>query len=51
MDVDEGKAVAKSEYKGRTYYFCSHMCKDRFDKELDKEGQFLKKFEEAVRKR
>jgi YHS domain-containing protein len=49
MDVDEKKALATSTYKGGTYYFCSHMCKDRFDKELDKEGQFLKKWEAATR--
>lgn len=49
MDVQEDKAVATSTYNGKTYYFCSHMCKERFDKEFDKE-QFLKKLEEAEKK-
>ncbi len=33
MQVDEQKAAAKSEYKGRTYYFCHKVCKEKFDKE------------------
>jgi YHS domain-containing protein len=31
MQVDTAKAL-KSEYKGKTYYFCSRQCKDSFDK-------------------
>ncbi len=31
MDVDEKKAAAKSEYKGKTYYFCALGCKKAFD--------------------
>ncbi len=31
MQVDEGAARYKSEYKGRTYYFCAPGCKKRFD--------------------
>lgn len=50
MDVDEAKAVATSIYKGKIYYFCSHMCKDRFDKEMDKE-KFIVKLEEALKKK
>ncbi|OGO23377.1 MAG: YHS domain-containing protein [Chloroflexi bacterium RBG_16_50_9] len=36
MDVDEKKAAAKSEYKGKTYYFCSPGCKKAFDANPDK---------------
>jgi YHS domain-containing protein len=31
MEVDEKKAAAKSEYKGKTYYFCAPGCKRAFD--------------------
>ena len=32
MQVDETKKKAeKSQFGGRTYYFCSHDCKERFD--------------------
>jgi P-type Cu+ transporter len=31
MAVDEKQAAAISEYKGKTYYFCSASCKERFD--------------------
>jgi Cu+-exporting ATPase len=32
MTVDENKAAGgKSEYQGRTYYFCSPICKKKFD--------------------
>ena len=31
MQVDPAKAAGKSEYNGKTYYFCSTMCKTRFD--------------------
>ncbi|HIH43794.1 MAG TPA: YHS domain-containing protein, partial [Candidatus Methanoperedenaceae archaeon] len=34
MDVDESTPF-KSDYKGKTYYFCSENCKNKFD-ELDK---------------
>lgn len=36
MDVDEKKAAAKSDYKGKTYYFCAPGCKVAFDKEPEK---------------
>ena len=36
MDVDEKKAVVKSDYKGKTYYFCAQGCKIAFDKEPEK---------------
>ena len=36
MDVDEKTASAKSEYQGKTYYFCSLGCKRDFDKDPKK---------------
>ena len=33
MTVDPGSATHISEYKGRTYYFCSAGCKHEFDKQ------------------
>ena len=36
MDVDPNTAAAKSEYQGKTYYFCAPGCKATFDKEPDK---------------
>jgi Cu+-exporting ATPase len=32
MPIAEAKAAGKSEYKGRTYYFCALSCKERFDR-------------------
>ena len=31
MQVDEKAAAGKSDYNGKTYYFCSTQCKTRFD--------------------
>jgi Cu+-exporting ATPase len=31
MQVDPAKAAGKSEYQGKTYYFCSNACKTKFD--------------------
>ncbi len=31
MAVDEKTAKIKSEYMGKTYYFCNQMCKETFD--------------------
>jgi YHS domain-containing protein len=31
MEVDEATAPAKSEYEGKTYYFCAPGCKKEFD--------------------
>jgi YHS domain-containing protein len=31
MEVDEKSAKFKSEYKGKTYYFCAPGCKKAFD--------------------
>jgi len=36
MQVDEKQAAGKSEYQGKTYYFCFPGCKQRFDQEPDR---------------
>ena len=36
MEVDETKAVATSEYKGKKYYFCAAGCKKAFDQSPEK---------------
>ncbi len=36
MDVDEKQAAARSEYQGKTYYFCAPGCKKTFDKDPQK---------------
>jgi YHS domain-containing protein len=36
MIVDEKSAKYKSDYKGKTYYFCSQFCKTKFDKDPSK---------------
>ncbi|MCS7139615.1 MAG: YHS domain-containing protein [Candidatus Nezhaarchaeota archaeon] len=36
MDVDERKSKFKSEYRGKTYYFCCKPCKDAFDRNPSK---------------
>jgi YHS domain-containing protein len=36
MKVDEKKSSIKSEYKGTTYYFCSDICKHKFDSDPEK---------------
>ncbi len=36
MTVDEKKAAAKSEYNGKTYYFCAKGYKIAFDKDPEK---------------
>jgi Cu+-exporting ATPase len=33
MTIDRAAAVATSDYRGQTYYFCSAACKAKFDKE------------------
>jgi len=32
MNVDEKTAKYKSDYMGKTYYFCNPSCKTTFDK-------------------
>lgn len=36
MTVDPATAAAKTEYKGKTYYFCAPGCKAAFDKDPEK---------------
>lgn len=36
MQVDPNKAAGKSEHNGKTYYFCSQMCKTKFDASPEK---------------
>ena len=36
MNVDEKKAAATYEYKGKTYYFCAVGCKQAFAKDPEK---------------
>lgn len=33
MEIDLDSAAGKSEYQGKTYYFCGQGCKAAFDKE------------------
>ena len=35
MQIDPAKATAKSDYKGKTYYFCCNGCKKSFDANPD----------------
>jgi YHS domain-containing protein len=36
MQVDEKTAKWRSEYNTRTYYFCSQICKQKFDRSPEK---------------
>ena len=36
MEVEESKAAATSDYKGRKYYFCAFGCKKAFDDNPEK---------------
>ncbi|MEP7359737.1 MAG: YHS domain-containing protein [Anaerolineales bacterium] len=36
MDVEESTTAGKSEYQGKTYYFCSPGCKRSFDQNPEK---------------
>jgi len=36
MHVDPETAAAKTEYKGKTYYFCAPGCKVAFEKDPEK---------------
>ena len=31
MQVDPANAAGRSEYNGKTYYFCSKTCRSKFD--------------------
>jgi Cu+-exporting ATPase len=32
MDIERDDAAAQSDFQGKTYYFCSNDCKQKFDK-------------------
>jgi YHS domain-containing protein len=36
MKVDEKKSRFRSDYGGKTYYFCAAPCKSQFDKSPEK---------------
>ena len=36
MSVDSRNAAASIQYKGKTYHFCSKMCKTMFEREPEK---------------
>ena len=36
MECDEKTAPARSQYKGKTYYFCAPGCKKAFDQDPEK---------------
>jgi YHS domain-containing protein len=36
MEVDPATAEWKSDYKGKTYYFCAPGCKRSFEKDPEK---------------
>lgn len=36
MAVDRQKSTAASTYRGKTYYFCSPSCRDKFEHEPEK---------------
>jgi YHS domain-containing protein len=46
MEVDEGTAPAKTDYEGRTYFFCSNSCKQDF---LENPDRYLEGEEEMWR--
>jgi Cu+-exporting ATPase len=35
MEVDPAEAAGSSQYNGRTYYFCSEVCKAKFEANPD----------------
>jgi len=39
MTVDEKTAAGKSDYNGKTYYFCSPGCKAKFDQNPQQYGK------------
>jgi Cu+-exporting ATPase len=30
MKIDDGEAAGTAEFEGRTFYFCSELCRDAF---------------------
>ena len=46
MEVDEKSAPAKTDYEGKTYFFCSNSCKQDF---LETPERYLEGEEEMWR--
>ncbi len=46
MEVDPETAPAKSEYEGKTYYFCARGCKVAFDRDPEKYTKAAEKDEQ-----
>ena len=36
MEIEDSKAVARSEHQGHTYYFCAVGCQKAFEKEPER---------------
>lgn len=36
MEVDEAQAKWRTEYQGKSYFFCGRMCKEDFDQDPQK---------------
>ncbi len=36
MQVDDKTAEASAQHQGRTFYFCSHECQEKFSAEPDR---------------
>jgi len=36
MEVDPAKAAATVDFKGKTYYFCSNACREKFEASPEK---------------
>jgi YHS domain-containing protein len=39
MEVDEKDAAAVSQHNGKTYYFCSEACKEKFERDPPQFGE------------
>ncbi len=47
MQVEEEKAAAVAEYKGKKYYFCAPGCKEKFTQDPDRYLQTLGQSEKS----
>jgi Cu+-exporting ATPase len=36
MSINPNEALAQTNYRGQTYYFCSQECKEKFEKQPEK---------------
>jgi Cu+-exporting ATPase len=36
MDVERDEAAGQSNFQGKTFYFCSNECKEKFDQSPEK---------------